>query len=163
MLHHRTEMINIIHIGSDTEIEEVRSLFQEYETYLGIDLCFQNFEEELQNLPGDYSPPHGCLLMGKHGDDTAGCVALRKIENGICEMKRLFVRPQSQGLGIGRALAETIIAEARRIGYQLMRLDTIPSMKRARCLYMSLGFKESTPYYQNPIPGTTYLELKLVK
>ena len=154
-------MISIAHIHSESDIGHVHSLFQEYEIYLGIDLCFQNFEEELKNLPGNYAPPQGCLIIAKHGDDIAGCVTLRKTDEDICEMKRLSVRPQYHSLGIGRTLTEAIIAEVRKIGYKIMRLDTIPSMRRARALYTSLGFKEIAPYYQSPIPGTTYLEIKL--
>jgi len=139
-------MISVTKVHSEADSEKVRSLFQEYKIHIGFDLCFQNFEEELKSLPGDYALPYGCLLIGKKDENIAGCVALRKIDDGICEMKRLFVRSKYQGLGIGRALAEAIIAEAQKIGYQVMRLDTIPSMKKASVLYASLGFMEIAPY-----------------
>ncbi len=112
-------------------------------------------------MPGAYAPPRGRLLLAFHGGRPAGCVALREIEEGVCEMKRLYARPDFQGLGIGRALAEAVITEARGIGYSRMRLDTVPSMGRARSLYRALGFREIPPYRFNPIPGTAFLELRL--
>ena len=118
-------------------------------------------EEELSSLPGQYAPPEGRLLIAAYGDDPAGCIALRKLENRICEMKRLYVKPQFRGAGIGRALAEAIIEEAKEIGYHRMRLDTVPPMESARSLYTSLGFKKIGAYRYNPIQGAEFMELAL--
>ena len=127
-----------------------------------MNLCFQNFEQELAGLPGDYAPPDGRLLLAEYEGQLAGCVALHKWEAGICEMKRLYVRPSFRGKGLGRVLAETIIAAARNIGYQRMRLDTIePLMKDAVEMYRKLGFREIAPYRPNPIDGAMYMELQL--
>ncbi len=146
---------------SPEDIEETGTLFREYEKSLGIDLCFQNFEEELASLPGDYAPPSGSLLLARSGDALAGCVALRKLEGEICEMKRLYVRDAFRGRGIGRLLAKKIIEEGRRIGYRRMLLDTLPSMQAAILLYRSLGFREIEPYRHNPIGGALFFERKL--
>ena len=127
-----------------------------------VDLCFQGFERELAELPGAYAPPEGRLLIARVGGDVVGCVGLRPLEPGICEMKRLWVEPGFGGRGIGRALAESIVAAAREIGYERMRLDTLPErMPAAQHLYRSLGFREIPPYYDNPLPGVTMLELAL--
>ena len=155
-------MLKILPAETDEDIEIVKGLFIEYANSLGFDLSFQNFEEELANLPGDYAPPKGCLLLAKYKDQPVGCVALKKLSDGICEGKRLYVRPQFRGLKIGRKLAEAIIAEARRIGYTRIRGDTIPSMQVAQALYASLGFKEISPYRYNPIEGAVFIELSLV-
>ena len=142
-------------------LEVARLLMREYAASLGFDLGFQDFDRELEALPGEYGPPGGRLLLAWLGDRLAGCVALRKLQDGICEMKRLYVRPAFRGHRIGRLLAERAIAEAREIGYGRMRLDTVPSMQRAQSLYRSLGFYEVEAYRYNPIPGAAYLELKL--
>jgi ribosomal protein S18 acetylase RimI-like enzyme len=144
------------------DIEEARRLFSAYAGWLAVDLCFQGFEHELSTLPGAYAPPAGRLLLARAGGDVVGCVGLRPLEPGICEMKRLWVEPGFSGAGIGRRLAETIVQAARDIGYGKMRLDTFPErMPAAQHLYRSLGFHEIPPYYDNPFPGVTMLELTL--
>jgi GNAT superfamily N-acetyltransferase len=147
---------------SSDQIAQARELFLEYGQSLGFSLCFQNFDKELARLPGDYAPPEGRLLLAEYEGQLAGCVALHRLEAGICEMKRLYLRPQFRGQGLGRALAERIIAEARQIGYRHMRLDTVePVMKDAVAMYRKLGFKEVAAYRPNPIAGAMYLELEL--
>jgi len=147
---------------SSAHVAQARELFQEYAQSLGVNLCFQNFEQELATLPGDYAPPHGRLLLAEYESTLAGCVALHEWEAGICEMKRLYLRPSFRGKGLGRVLAEAIITEARNIGYQRMRLDTIePIMKDAVEMYRKLGFREIAPYRPNPIAGAMYMELLL--
>ena len=135
-----------------------RDLFIEYANSLDIDLCFQNFDKELAELPGDYSVPAGRLLLVEHEGKIAGCVALRKIDDKICEMKRLYVKPGFRGLKIGKTLAEKIIEEARTIGYKKMRLDTLPQMREAINMYKSLGFEEIEPYRYNPGQGALFME-----
>ncbi len=147
---------------SPAQIAQARELFLEYAESLGFSLCFQSFDQELAGLPGDYAPPDGRLLLAKYHGELAGCVALHKLEEGICEMKRLYLRRQFRGKGLGRKLAETIMAEARTIGYRCMRLDTVePIMKDAVALYRLLGFKEIAPYRANPIQGAMYMEKDL--
>ena len=144
------------------DLAQVRRLFRAYADWLAVDLCFQGFERELADLPGAYAPPGGRLLVAKVAGDVIGCVALRPLESGICEMKRLWVEPGLAGHGIGRALAEAIVEAARRIGYERMRLDTIPErMPAAQHLYAALGFREIPAYYHNPLPGVVMLELTL--
>ena len=155
-------MLKIFPVKTDEDLEIAKKLFIEYAESLGFDLGFQNFEEELANLPGDYAPPEGCLLLAKYQDKVAGCVGLRDLGDCFCEMKRLYVRPEFRGLKIGRKLMESIIAEARKIGYSAIRGDTIPSMQAAQALYASLGFKEIEPYRYNPIEGVVFMELKVV-
>jgi putative acetyltransferase len=143
-------------------IEQVRTLFLEYGSSLGFSLCFQSFDEEMKNLPGAYGPPSGVLLLARCADHAAGCIALRKLGTGICEMKRLYVRPDDRGRGLGRMLVERLIAEARMIDYELMRLDTIESaMKDAVELYRRMGFKEIAPYSKVPIESALWMELLL--
>jgi ribosomal protein S18 acetylase RimI-like enzyme len=144
------------------EMEPVRVLFREYAGSLGFDLCFENFEQELVDLPGQYAPPSGSLLLATVGDEPAGCVALKKLADGVCEMKRLYVRSQYRGTGLGRTLAEQIIREAKRFAYQAIRLDTMPSvMGSAVALYRSLGFRDIPAYCFNPVPGALFMELQL--
>ena len=144
------------------QLASVRELFREYQQGLGISLCFQDFEAELATLPGRYAPPGGTILLVSLGGQDAGCVALRPLDApGVCEMKRLYVRQGHQGTGLGRALAEAAIGQARRRGYAAMRLDTLPAMGRAIALYESLGFRDIEPYCANPHPGVRYLQLDL--
>jgi len=155
-------VIEIVPAHTPDQIEEARQLFKEYAAWLEIDLCFQNFDVELAGLPGDYAPPRGRLLLAVDGDQIAGCIALRKMADGICEMKRLFVRAAFRGKGLGRELADNIIRNATKIGYERMRLDTLPGrMDKAIALYRELGFKEIAPYYNNPVPDAMFMELVL--
>lgn len=147
---------------SIAQIARIRELFLEYAQSLGFSLCFQSFDQELAGLPGDYAPPDGRLLLMEYSSQPAGCVALHKLEAGICEMKRLYVRPDFRGKGLGRVLAERILNEARDIGYDLLRLDTVePVMKNAVAMYRLLGFREIAAYRANPIEGALYMELDL--
>jgi putative acetyltransferase len=147
---------------SPQQIAQARELFLEYAQSLGFSLCFQNFDQELAGLLGDYAPPEGRLLLAEYEGQLSGCVALHSLDAGICEMKRLYLRPQFRGKGFGRAMATRIIAEARSIGYQRMRLDTVePVMKDAVAMYRKLGFQEVPPYRANPIAGAMYMELDL--
>ena len=147
---------------SPSQIAEARELFLEYAQSLGFSLCFQSFDQELASLPGDYAPPDGRLLLATYENGLAGCVALHKLEPRICELKRRYLPPQFRGKGFGRALSDQIIAEARQIGYQCIRLDTVePVMKDAVAMYRKIGFQEIPPYRPNPIAGARYMELKL--
>ena len=154
-------MAEIVRVASEADVRKARELFVEYAASLGVDLCFQDFDRELAELPGDYAPPDGCLLLAMYGIEPAGCVALRKSAGGIGEMKRLYVRPQFRGLAIGKSLALTVIEEARKSGYTRIRLDTLPSMKEAIALYRSLGFTGIEPYRHNPVEGARFMELQL--
>jgi putative acetyltransferase len=152
----------IIHAETPQQLIAVRDLLREYWKSFNLCPCFFDFDEELNGLPGDYAPPDGRLLLAEHEGNIVGCVALRKLEDGICEMKRLYLRPQNRGKGLGRLLAETVMAEARAAGYELMRLDTIePLMKDAIALYQKLGFSEIAPYRRNPIAGAMFMEKEL--
>jgi GNAT superfamily N-acetyltransferase len=149
-------------VDQPSEIALVRDLFLEYANSLGFSLCFQGFDTELAGLPGDYAPPEGRLLLAEYDGRLAGCGALHKLKPGICEMKRLYLRPEFRGKGLGRKLAERLIGEAHSIGYHTMRLDTVePLMKDAVALYSSLGFRQIAPYRENPIAGAMYMELAL--
>ncbi len=152
----------MIQAETEQEIASARELFREYEKWLGMDLCFQGFEEELKTLPGRYAMPEGRLLLAYWSDKVAGCIASRKIGEGICEMKRLFVRSEFQGLKIGVHLIEHLISEAKAAKYSFMRLDTLPSkMGKAAELYRSYGFYPIPPYYDNPYEGVVFMELDL--
>jgi ribosomal protein S18 acetylase RimI-like enzyme len=157
----KTENIYIIHAENRKDVEIAKNLFIEYAHSLNFDLCFQDFDKELSEMPGNYAQPEGRLLLALVNGLPAGCCALRKLEEGICEMKRLYVKPEFRNLKIGKLLAEKIIEEAKTIGYKKMRLDTVPSMERAISLYTLLGFKETIPYRYNPQPGVKYMELQL--
>jgi len=147
----------IIRPATLADLDDIRAMLREYAAWLEVDLCFQNFEQELAGLPGDYAPPRGRLLIA----EGAGCVALRAIDEEICEMKRLYVRPNHRGTGLGRRLVQAIIDEARGIGYRSLRLDTMPKMDSAQRLYASLEFREIPAYRYNPEPGARFLELDL--
>ena len=147
---------------SAAQIAVIRELFLEYANSLGFSLCFQSFDRELAGLPGDYAPPEGRLLLMECDGEPAGCVALHPLEAGICEMKRLYVRPRYRGKGLGRVLVERILSEARTAGYGRIRLDTVePVMKDAVAMYRRFGFRDIPPYRENPIEGAMYLELEL--
>lgn len=154
-------MATIVQATSAAEVEEARELFLEYGRSLDFSLCFQGFDEELAALPGCYAPPSGRLLLARVDEGFIGCVGLRDLSDGICEMKRLYLRPAARGTGLGRVLAEKAIAEARAIGYLRMRLDTLPSMGAALGLYDDLGFTEIESYCHNPVEGAMCKELAL--
>jgi ribosomal protein S18 acetylase RimI-like enzyme len=147
--------------ASPADVETARALFAEYQKAIGISLCFQNFDAELAGLPGAYAEPEGRLLLAFAGDEPAGCVALRKLEHGICEIKRRWVRPAFRGTRLGRRLVEAVLSEARAAGYRAVRLDTLPTMREAQALYASLGFVDIAPYNDHPIEGTRFMELAL--
>lgn len=156
--------MTITHAGADHHFDDARTLFQEYAAWIGEDLTFQAFDEELKTLDRMYAPPGGSLLLAYDGTEPAGCVGVRALPAagaGTCEMKRLFVRPAYQGRGLGRQLAETVVAEGRRLGYRRMVLDTLERMDRARVLYGALGFREVPAYYASPLDGVHYMATKL--
>jgi putative acetyltransferase len=155
-------LLAITQAESAAEMATIRELFLEYAAALGFSLCFQSFDQELASLPGKYAPPEGRLLLANSAGNPVGCVALRPLEPGICEMKRLYVRPNFRAHGLGRTLAERIIADARSVGYERLRLDTVePMMGAAVALYRALGFREIVPYGDHPIAGTLFMELDL--
>jgi ribosomal protein S18 acetylase RimI-like enzyme len=143
------------------DLAVLRALLREYEAGLGVDLCFQGFEAELAGLPGRYAPPAGRILLAWSGGEAVGCVALRPLDGGACEMKRLYVRPEARGGRFGRQLAERVISEARAAGYSRICLDTLPSMAAAQRLYEALGFEPTEPYVFNPVPGARFMALEL--
>jgi GNAT superfamily N-acetyltransferase len=145
------------------QIDTIRALFRSYEQFLNVDLCFQDFEAELAGLPGRYAPPEGALLIAVLGDEAAGCVAMRKHQQGVCEMKRLFVRPSYRRCGIGRRLLRAVIEAAKDAGYTDMVLDTLTSLGPAMRLYERIGFQPRAPYNENPLPDVVYWELNLLK
>lgn len=153
--------MQIVPAHDASDVPTVRELFEEYAAGMGINFCFQGFAEELASLPGKYAPPEGRLLLAVADTRVAACVAMRRIADGICEMKRLYVRPAFRRHGLGRALAVAAIQAARDAGYRAMRLDTLASMTPAVTLYESLGFRRITAYYDNPLPDVLYFELKL--
>ena len=154
--------MSIVQSQSPEDIKRARELFEEYASWLGINLCFQNFEKELAELPGEYVPPAGRLFLAFDVDQVSGCVALRGLGEGACEIKRLYVRPDFRGKGLGRELTQAVIDAAREIGYERVRLDTLPGkMDRAIAMYRSLGFREIEAYYHNPVAGATFMELSL--
>ena len=155
-------MTEITQVTSGQQVEDARVLFREYETWLGMSLCFQGFEEEVASLPGKYAPPGGRLYVAYDEGEPIGCIALRAIEPGICEMKRLYLRDAARGKGVGVRLIEQVIADAKEIGYERMRLDTFPpKMGKAVSLYEAHGFYEIPAYYDNPHDGVLYMEKML--
>ena len=154
-------MFEIVRARTPATIDSIRQLFREYEEFLQVDLCFQNFEEELATLPSRYAPPHGVLLLALAAGQAAGCVATRPLDEDICEMKRLYVRPAYLGQGLGKKLALTVIELASSAGYVRMRLDTLKKLAPALSLYTALGFQKCSPYYKNPLPGVVYMERAL--
>jgi len=151
----------IVEAHAPADYQAGRALFIEYAEQLGISLCFQNFSHELDHLPEMYGPPAGCLLLGRAEGEAVACVGVRRLSDEVCEMKRLYVRSGQRRTGLGRQLAAASVAAARARGYRRMVLDTLASMTPARRLYASLGFRETTPYYANPLPEVVYMELDL--
>jgi putative acetyltransferase len=143
------------------DVAAVRALLDEYAREIATDLCFQGFAQERDGLPGAYAPPRGRLLIAEHAGEITGCVALRPLEDGAAEMKRLYLRPAARGTGLGRRMALAVIAEAARAGYERLRLDTLPSMSAAIAMYRVLGFRETAPYRHNPVPGALFFERSL--
>ena len=153
--------IKFEHVCQGEYLNEVRQLFLEYAQSLNVDLSFQDFSKEFELLPGKYTHPHGALILAIVEGKAAGCIALRRLSEEVCEMKRLFVRESYQGLGIGRELVNRIIKDGKKLGYRFMRLDTLPEMKKAQEMYAAFGFYDISAYVYNPIEGTRYMELKL--
>jgi ribosomal protein S18 acetylase RimI-like enzyme len=154
-----SERVIAIRRAGPADLATVRAVFLEYARSLSFDLCFQNFEQELAELPGKYAPPQGCILLAESDGGALGVVALRPLDAQACEMKRLYVRPEARGTGLGARLARAIIDEAARLDYAVMRLDTHESMQAAIGLYQALGFRDISSYAGNPVPGLHYFEL----
>jgi len=155
-------MLAIFQVETPSQITQARELFLEYAQSLGFSLCFQNFDKELAQLPGDYAPPDGRLFLAEHDGKLAGCGAFHRLDVTSCEMKRLYIRPDFRGLGLGKTLAQRILAEAASIGFKRIRLDTVAgTMDDAIALYRRLGFREIDPYRSNPIAGALYMEMDL--
>jgi putative acetyltransferase len=154
-------MLRIVQAAEPWQVEQARALIQEYTNALGIDLGFQDFEQEMAGFPGAYAPPDGRLLLALDGAEAAGCVGIRRLERDTCEMKRLYIRPAYRSHGLGRRLVEAALEQARAMGYSAMYLDTLPGMDAAIRLYQSFGFHRTAPYYANPIPGALFLKLRL--
>lgn len=161
MVHNYNGNVEFVYVSQGELLNEVRQLFSEYAKSLGIDLSFQDFSKEFEMLPGKYVNPDGALILALVDSKSAGCIALRKLSEEVCEMKRLYVRKSYQGFGIGKELVKRIIEEGRTLGYYYMRLDTLPTMKKAQEMYVAFGFYDIEPYVYNPIEGTRYMELKL--
>jgi putative acetyltransferase len=154
-------MCRLIEATKTKDIQTVRELFDEYAAAIGIDLAFQNFEQELIHIADIYMPPEGAVLLAEQDGMQAGCVGVRKIDDRRCEMKRLYVRERFRGKGVGKALCRRIIATGRQLGYKEMLLDTLSTMTGAQALYRALGFKKTEPYYNNPLPEVRYMLLTL--
>jgi len=153
--------IHLIRTALAADIPQIRDMLQEYVAWIGLDLAFQEIDDELAGLPGDYAPPRGALLVAAEGTVLVGMIALRPIDDRICEMKRLFVRPQARGRGLARKLVDGILSEARRLKYDEIRLDTLPMMGDAQNLYVAMGFADIDAYYETPIAGTRFMALRL--
>ncbi len=154
-------MTEYVQAKTTEQFEDARKLFMEYAETLDCSPCLQSIEKELERLPNEYGPPDGRLLLAVHKGKAAGCVAFRKIGDGLCEMRRMYLRPEFRGRKIGKGLAAALLDEARNAGYSRIRLYTLPSMKEAIMLYHSLGFKDIAPYGEHSIPEAFYMELKL--
>jgi len=153
--------MKIFQVEKGEALVQIRLLFREYVDFLDVDLCFQDFEAELEELPGKYVPPAGALFLAEENGRPLGCVALRPIDDTICELKRMYVRPEARGRGLGRELAQKVLVIARDYGYKTMYLDTLEKLDEAMSLYRSLGFKEMPAYYDNPLPDAVYWKLDL--
>ena len=154
-------MVHTVPVHTAVQLGDARELFLEYKSAIGFDLCFQDFDREVATLPGEYAPPRGTLLLAVMDARAVGCVALRALDERTCEMKRLYVRPEARGRGLGRLLCDALIADAQAAGYARMKLDTVPQMTEAIALYHALGFAPTEPYRHNPIPGALFMELAL--
>jgi len=156
-----TDHIRIRPASGADDMRVLADLFRGYAASLPVDLDYQDFDDELAALPGKYAPPKGVLLLARDADGALGCVGLRALAEGVCEMKRLYLLPAARGLGLGRALADAAVAEARRLGYRELRLDTLPTMARAIAMYEQMGFERIEPYYRPTPPGTVFMALRL--